>query len=84
MDEHNLNVIAKNERLNVEGAREEMLTNWFGSCANPTWRAVVNALKEIKENHLARQLETKFCPGMCTATPMHINYLSSEVDFSSS
>jgi len=41
----------------------EVLKTWLTSSKNPTWRAVIDALKShvIEEAQLARELQQKYC-----------------------
>ena len=61
MDDFDLAVIGKNNPQDTEDALEETLKNWLRITAKPTWRAVVDALMEIKETQLATKLEEAFC-----------------------
>ena len=57
-----LEVIERNKQLDVEGALQAMLRKWLqSSTKDPTWEAVVDALRAINEEELARKLEKKFC-----------------------
>ena len=64
MEEFDLTVIQRDNPQDTEGALEAMLRKWLESSEDPTWRAVMNALKAVKEVQLAKKLETQFCPGM--------------------
>ena len=66
VDEYHLKVIAEDQRLDAEGALRAMLDKWLDICEDPTWRGVVDALRAMQKKRLAKQLETKFCPGMCS------------------
>ena len=72
MEEFDLDVIRKNNPQNTEGALEAMLKKWLSITEVPTWRAVVDALRAIKNIQLAKNLETQFCSGMCTTTSMQL------------
>lgn len=61
VEEFDLEVIEKNKMLDAEGALEAVLRKWLAITAEPTWRAVVDALRAIKEIQLATKVEKKFC-----------------------
>lgn len=61
IEEFELNAIEENNPKNTKRALEDVLSQWHGSTAKPTWRAVVDALKAIKEIRLATKLEEDFC-----------------------
>ena len=61
VDEFDLEVIEKNKHLDAEGALAAMLKKWLEITAEPTWKAVVDALRAIKEMQLAKKVETRFC-----------------------
>ena len=56
-----LEVIEKNKHLDIEGGLEAMLRKWLRSSKDPTWKAVVEALRQLDEEELAQELETQFC-----------------------
>ena len=61
IEEDTLAVIKSNRRLDATGALMDVLTKWWRACEDPTWVAMVAALREIGEGNLARRLEDKFC-----------------------
>lgn len=60
IDRDTLAVIERNRRLDASGALIDVLKAWLRVCENPTWVAVVSALRGIGEGNLARRLEDTF------------------------
>ena len=63
IDEHTLQEIERDPSLQrIADKRKEVFRLWLNEGKEePTWRTVVRALKTIKENKLARDIEKKFC-----------------------
>jgi len=40
---------------------QEMLTTWLKTCASPSWKILVGALRDVGASQLAEALETKYC-----------------------
>ena len=70
VEEFDLAVIEKDNPQNTQGALAAMLKKWLKITKDPTWREIVDALEAIKEIHLAAELETQYCPGMCSTTSL--------------
>ena len=41
---------------------QEMLTTWLKTCASPSWKILVDALRDVGASQLAEALEMKYCP----------------------
>ena len=61
LEEYDLEIIEKDRRLDASGALRDVLRKWQRQCEDPTWGAVVRALREIGEGREAKRLEDKFC-----------------------
>ena len=60
IDDYSLQLIRADERENQQQKRC-MFQTWLRVCENPSWKAVVEALKAIGENNLAANLEQRCC-----------------------
>ena len=60
-DEYKMNEIKKSHRNDVEGALKALFIHWLEKCEAPTRQKVIDALKRIGENYLARKLEKMYC-----------------------
>ena len=40
---------------------QEMLKTWLETCASPSWKILVDALRDVGASQLAETLETKYC-----------------------
>ena len=60
METFDLEVIEKDKRSDTAGALAAMLRKWLRTSKDPTWRAVVDALKAINDGQLARKIEKQF------------------------
>ena len=56
-----LEVIERDRRCDTSGALMDMLRKWLQVCEDPTWVALVSAMREIGEGNCAKKLEDKFC-----------------------
>ena len=56
-----LEVIESDKKSDSSGALMAVLRKWLKQSDNPTWRAVVGAMRDIGEVKKARDLEDKFC-----------------------
>ena len=63
IDQRTLEEIDRDSSLQrISDKRKEVFRLWLNEGEEePTWRTVVRALKAIKENRLARDIEKKFC-----------------------
>ena len=61
IDPRDMEIIEADHRNDQKGALKTVLTEWTKSCEEPTWWAIVDVLKKIGENRLAKELEKKFC-----------------------
>lgn len=39
-----------------------MLKTWLKRCVNPSWKILIDALRDVGASQLAEALETKYCP----------------------
>jgi len=60
LDDYSLQQIQADERGNQE-QKTCMFRTWLRVCENPSWKAVVKALKDIGEKNLGAKLEQQFC-----------------------
>ena len=60
IDDYSLQQIQADERGN-EDQKTCMFRTWLRVCENPSWKAVVKALKTIGEKKLAAKLEQQYC-----------------------
>ena len=42
---------------------QEMLTTWLKTCASPSWKILIDALRGVGASQVAEALETKYCVG---------------------
>ena len=61
INQDTLDAISKNRSSDAIGARTDMLKEWLRACEDPTWVALVAAMREIGEGNCAKKLEDKFC-----------------------
>lgn len=61
VDEDNLDFIEGNKRNDIAGAMQDMYKAWLDEGEDPTWWKLIEKLRELKQNALARKLEEKFC-----------------------
>ena len=61
LDEDNLALIKEDHRLDSPGALKEVFRTWLEECEEPTWLAIVNALREVGDKRRAKDIEEKFC-----------------------
>ena len=61
VQQYDLDVIEKDRSHDTNGALLDMLRKWLRECENPTWGAVVKAMKEIGEVREAKRLQDMFC-----------------------
>ena len=69
-----LDQIEEEARFDVERRRVKVLDTWMQITSRPSWKLIVDALKEMGEMHLAMNIEQKYIdrePGRC-----ELNYLS--------
>ena len=69
-----LDQIEEEARFDVERRRVKVLDTWMRITPRPSWKLIVDALKEMGEMHLAMNIEQKYIhrePGRC-----ELNYLS--------
>ena len=69
-----LDQIEEEAHFDVERRRVKVLDTWMRNTPRPTWKLIVDALKEMGEMYLARNIEQKYIhrePGRCK-----LNYLS--------
>ena len=59
--EDTLDTIERDRKLDANGALVDILRKWLRECENPTWVALVCAMRQIGEINSAKQLEDKFC-----------------------
>ena len=59
VEQFDLDVIENNRQLDAEGALAAVLKKWLEITEEPTWKAVVDALRAIKEMQLAKKVETR-------------------------
>ena len=60
VDDFTLDTIDVNFRGDNSTGLRHMFREWLRVCEEPTWEAVVRALKAIGEHNLASQLESQF------------------------
>ena len=60
-DDTEMNIIMKDHGSKTHDALRETFQLCLRQDPELTWQKVVDALREIKENHLARDIEEKFC-----------------------
>ena len=60
VDEFTLNTIYEDSRGDNNTGLRRMFIGWLRECEEPTWDAVVLALKAIGEKKLARDIEVEF------------------------
>ena len=60
-DETELDIIKEDHGSKTPDALRETFKLCIRRDPELTWQKIVNALREIKENHLARDIEEKFC-----------------------
>ena len=60
IDDYSLQQIQADERGSQE-RKTCMFRTWLRVCENPSWKAVVKALKAIGENNLAAKLGQQYC-----------------------
>ena len=56
-----LQVIEADHHNNCQEGMRKMLHKWLDICTNPTWRAVVTALRKINRDEVAKRIEQEFC-----------------------
>ena len=56
-----LQVIVTDHHNDCQKGMLMMLQKWLNICPNPTWRAVVTALRKINRDELAKRVEQEFC-----------------------
>ena len=57
-----MNIIDADTALTrISDKTKEMFRVWLRECDEPTWWAVVDALKNIREKRLSRKIKKKFC-----------------------
>lgn len=61
LEGHQLRAIEQDHRGNNERLKNEMLDLWLRSAKNPSWEAVVKALRLIKEHRVADKIQRKCC-----------------------
>ena len=61
LKEDDLDIIDSDKKLDARGALMAVLRKWLRQSDNSTWRAVVQAVRDIGEEKKARDLEDKFC-----------------------
>ena len=61
LDEDNLALIEEDHRLDSPGALKKVFRTWLDECEDPTWLAMVNALREVGDRRRAKDIEEKFC-----------------------
>ena len=55
---HELGEIERNYRSDgIRRCKTEMLSRWLGNTTNPTWEAVVDALRQMRANAVADTIE---------------------------
>ena len=60
LKEDDLDIIESNRKSDSSGALRDVLKKWRRQSENPTWRVIVQALRDIDEVSAARSLEDKF------------------------
>ena len=58
-DEGKLNEIKSNHPQDNGECCKQMFQLWLGKCQNPTWNQLIQALREIKLNQLASEIDVK-------------------------
>lgn len=57
---HELGEIESNYRGDITRCRTEMLSRWLDNTTNPTWGAVVEALRRMRANAVADTIERNY------------------------
>ena len=61
-DDQTINTIDNDHSLRkTQDKLKEVFKVWLEESEEPTWNDVVAALKDVKNNRLARDIKTKFC-----------------------
>ena len=61
-DDQTINTIDNDASLRkTQDKLKEVFKIWLEESEEPTWNGVVAALKDVKNNRLARDIKTKFC-----------------------
>ena len=61
-DDRRVDTIEEDPALRrIEDKLREVFRIWLEESDNPTWLEVVVALRAVKNNRLAREIEEKFC-----------------------
>ena len=61
LDEDSLAFIEEDCKRDSPGALTKVFKTWLDECEDPTWLAMVNALREVGDKRKAKDLEDKFC-----------------------
>ena len=63
---HQLHAIEESHRGNNERLKNEMLDLWLRSAKNPSWKAIVEALRLMEEHSVADRIQRKYCNSTTT------------------
>ena len=61
LEDHELSTIEQNYRGDNERCKHEVLSRWLRSAKHPTWKAIVDALQQMKEQAVASKIQAKYC-----------------------
>ena len=76
LEDHELSTIEQNYRGDGnERCKHEMLSRWLRSAKRPTWKAVVDALQQMREHTVALKIRAKYCSSSTATTDTAGTYM---------
>ena len=66
LEGHQLRAIEGGHHGNNERLKNEMLDLWLRSAKNPSWKAIVEALRLMEEHSVADRIQRKYCNSTTT------------------